>query len=111
LEVNGSRIQRLAAAPHINPKRLGKHLIAMLKRRTEITVETDRLLVIRGHKKVIAWCAPCARHREMLATDDAALAAHVKSSTIFHWAESGRIHGSETPEGLLLICPESLPHS
>ena len=83
----------------------------MIRKRTEITVEIDRLLVIRGQKRMFAWCASCARHQEMLATDDAALAARVKSSTIFRWAESGRIHCTETPEGLLLICPESLPQN
>ena len=82
-----------------------------MRKITEITIETDRLLVVNRHKRVVAWCAPCARHREMLATDDAAIAARVKSSTIFRWAESGRIHCTETPEGLLLICPDSLPQN
>jgi hypothetical protein len=57
------------------------------------------------------WCEACGQHREMLRTDEAALAARVKSSTIFHWAELGRIHSTETPEGLLLICPYSLPQN
>jgi len=81
----------------------------MIRKRTEVTVEIDRLLIIRRYKRVIAWCPPCAQHREMLATDDAAIAARVKSSTIFRWAESGRIHALETEDGLLLICSASLP--
>jgi hypothetical protein len=44
----------------------------------------------------------------MLNVDDAAIFARVNSRTIFHWAESGALHSSETPEGLLLICPNSL---
>ena len=44
----------------------------------------------------------------MLSIDDAAIFARVNSRTIFNWAESGVIHSSETPEGLLLICPNSL---
>ena len=44
----------------------------------------------------------------MLSIDEAVLFAHVNSWTIFRWAESGVIHSSETPEGLLLICPNSL---
>jgi len=44
----------------------------------------------------------------MLSIDDAALLARVNSRTIFHWAEAGVVHSSETPEGLLLICPLSL---
>ena len=44
----------------------------------------------------------------MLSIDDAAIFARVSSRTIFHWAESGAVHSTETPEGLLLICPLSL---
>ena len=83
----------------------------MIRKRTEITVEIERLLVITGRKRVVKWCSSCAGYRVMLASDDAAIAARVKSRTIFRWAESGRIHSTETPEGLLLICPESLPQN
>ena len=44
----------------------------------------------------------------MLSIDDAAIFARVNSRTIFHWADSGVVHSIETPEGLLLICPNSL---
>jgi hypothetical protein len=44
----------------------------------------------------------------MLTIDDAAIFAQVNSRTIFRWAESGALHSSETPEGLLLICSHSL---
>jgi len=43
----------------------------------------------------------------MLSIDDAAILARVNSRTIFGWAESGVVHSTETPEGLLLICPYS----
>jgi len=46
---------------------------------------------------------------DMMTTDHAAIAAHVTSRTIFRWAESGRVHSTETPDGLLVICPNSLP--
>jgi len=45
----------------------------------------------------------------MLSIDDAAIMARVSSRTIFHWVESGVVHSIETPEGLLVICPHSLP--
>lgn len=44
----------------------------------------------------------------MLSIDDAAICAQVNSRTIFHWAESGVVHSTETPQGLLLICLDSL---
>jgi hypothetical protein len=77
-----------------------------MKTRTEITVETERLVVVNRRRRN-AWCATCARQVEMLNVDDAAIFAHVNSRTIFHWAESGVVHSTETPEGLLLICPHS----
>ncbi len=77
-----------------------------MKTRTEITVETERLVIVNRHRRP-AWCSSCSRQVEMLNVDDAAIFAHVNSRTIFHWAESGLVHSSETPEGLLLICPHS----
>ena len=77
-----------------------------MRTRTEITLETERLIVVKRRRRTV-WCASCLRQVEMLNVDDAALLAHVNSRTIFHWAESGAVHSSETPEGLLLICPHS----
>jgi len=80
-----------------------------MKTRTEITVETDRWFVVTKRRRT-SWCSACSRHVEMLNIDDAAIFARVNSRTIFRWAESGAVHSSETPEGLLLICPDSLAH-
>jgi len=77
-----------------------------MKKRTEITVETDRWLVVKRHRRT-AWCTACSRQVEMLNIDDAAIFAQVNSRTIFRWAESGAVHSTESPEGLLLICPHS----
>lgn len=77
-----------------------------MRTRAEITVETDRWVIV-SRKRRNAWCPTCLRQVEMLNVDDAALFAQVNSRTIFRWAESGALHSSETPEGLLLICPNS----
>ena len=78
-----------------------------MRTRTEITLETDRWVVIRTPKKKRWWCSTCARDVEMMSLDEATLLAEVNSRTIFQWAESGAVHSSETAEGLLLICPNS----
>ena len=80
-----------------------------MKKRTEITIETERLLVV-GHttKQATDWCAACGRQVELISADEAAVRARVSSRTIFRWVESGRLHYTETPAGLLLICPYSL---
>ena len=74
--------------------------------KTEITIETERLVVVKRRRRTV-WCAACSRRVAMLSVDDAAIFAQVNSRTIFRWAESGVVHSSETPEGLLLICPHS----
>jgi hypothetical protein len=80
-----------------------------VKRRTEITIETERLVVMGARRqRAVRWCVPCDMHVEMLTTDEAALLAHVTSRIIFSWVEAGRVHYTETDEGLLLICPNSL---
>ena len=77
-----------------------------MKTRTEITFEMDRLIVVTRSRKT-EWCKSCAQPMEMLSVDDAALVARVNSITIFRWAIAGEVHSSETPEGLLVICPHS----
>ena len=77
-----------------------------MKTRTEITVEMDRLIVVNRAGRS-EWCVCCSRPVEMLSIDNAALLAHVSSLTIFRWAIAGEVHSAESPEGLLLICPNS----
>lgn len=81
-----------------------------MKRRTEITVETDRIMVIRRRpeKNVTGWCAACNGESFMFTVDEAAMLLGVTSMTVFRWAEAGRLHWLETAAGQLLICQSSL---
>jgi excisionase family DNA binding protein len=77
------------------------------KRRTEIIVETERLIISRsGHLKL--WCDACAVWMRMLTVDEAAILAGVSARMIYQWVETGRLHFAETPDGRLFICPDSL---
>lgn len=81
----------------------------MKKRKTEITVETERLLLIRRRRPwVRAWCDGCAKHANMITAAEAAAAARVSSRTVYRWVEAEKVHFTETLEGLLLICFNSL---
>ena len=82
-----------------------------MKTRTEITFEVDRLVIVGRQRRVLHWCDSCHRHLDMMTTDQAALMAGVTSRTIFRWADSGQLHSTESPEGLLLICPNSLSNN
>ena len=77
--------------------------------RTEITIETERVLIIRKRKgSVLTWCSTCAQQVPMVKVDEAATIAGVSSRTLYRWVEAEKVHFAETPEGLLLICLSSL---
>jgi len=81
-----------------------------MSKRTEITIEIERRIVIRriqanGEK---TFCPFCCETAEMLTTDEAALIAKCGSRAIFGWCELGWLHFTETAEGLMLVCGNSL---
>ena len=78
-------------------------------KRTEVTVETRRLIAIKGRRgSEAADCPLCGPAAEIVTPDEAALLAGVSSRVIWHWAETGQIHCRESAEGLLRICLRSL---
>ena len=80
-----------------------------MKRRTEITIETQRLLMFSKRKlSVVAWCARCGERVRMVTTDEAARMAGVSPRTIYRQIEAEKLHFMETTEGLLLVCINSL---
>jgi len=80
-----------------------------IKRRTEITIETDRVFVMsRRRISVLTWCVACGARVTMITPDEAALSARTSSRTIYRWMEAERVHFTETADGLLLVCTNSL---
>jgi hypothetical protein len=82
----------------------------MMKRRTEITIKTDRLLVFRQGRRhhTPVRCADCDTETPMLTIDEAATLCRLSTLAVFRLVEAGQIHFTETPDGHLLICPDSL---
>ena len=79
------------------------------KRRIEITVEKRRLIVLKRQRpSVLDWCTDCGEQVAMLTPDQAALIANVSSRTIYRRVEAGEMHYTETAEGFLLVCANSL---
>ena len=80
-----------------------------MKKKTEITIETDRLLVVHHRRgNPAAWCEACRMEVRMVTVDEAAARARVSSLAIYHLVETGGLHFAETSDGLLLICFNSL---
>ena len=83
-----------------------------MKRRTEITIETDRVFVIRRRTGVqTAWCLRCNELVEMTTPDDAAKLGGISSRTVYRCVEAESLHFTETHDGSLLICLNSLHRS
>ena len=76
---------------------------------TEITLErTEVLLVQRAKTRLFAHCEGCGARVQMVTPDEAATAAGVTTRTIYRRIETGKVHFTETSEGLLLVCFSSL---
>lgn len=82
-----------------------------MKRRIEIAQETHHLIVLRRRGKAVeAWCRGCAAQVTMVTAEQAALASESSLRQLVKKTETGVLHYQETPEGLLLICLNSLNH-
>ncbi|MBD0325869.1 MAG: hypothetical protein ICV68_05525 [Pyrinomonadaceae bacterium] len=81
-----------------------------MKRRTEITIKTDRLVILRHSRNIkrAAWCDACAAPTQLLNVDEAATLARSTSRAIYRRVEAAQLHFTETSEGRLLICLNSL---
>lgn len=81
----------------------------MTRRITEITVETERFLILhRQTRRVHIWCARCNSEVETVTPAEAASLAGVSLAVIENWAAAGAIHLGFTAEGEAFICLKSL---
>ena len=77
--------------------------------RTEITIKTDRILVIRRSRRSLpVWCDECAEPSRMLTTEEAARVSGIAMRTICLLVATDKVHFKEIADGLLLICTKSL---
>ena len=80
-----------------------------MKQRTEITIETHQVQIVRrGERGIDIWCADCAATVRMVTPEAAAVLADVTRRTIYRRIEAAALHFVETPEGALFICTNSL---
>ncbi|HWP43205.1 MAG TPA: hypothetical protein VNO14_08230 [Blastocatellia bacterium] len=80
----------------------------MKTKRTEITIETKRVIVISKPSRMLGWCARCNREVDWVTVDEAARLASASSRDVFGMVESGMLHSAEMHEGILVVCQDSL---
>jgi len=80
------------------------------KRRTEIAIEIDEVVLVKSvsNLSAMAWCVGCANEVLMVTPAQAAVIARVSVRDINRRVEAGEVHFLETPEGSLLVCMNSL---
>lgn len=74
-------------------------------KRTEITIETDRVLIIRRRRVLRAWCQECGREVEMVDPREAEAITAVRGLPL---RDCAQWHVAQSLEGGGLICLDSL---
>jgi hypothetical protein len=79
------------------------------KRRTEITIETHEITVIRtNHKPLSAFCERCQKTVPVFAPEQIAIFFRLPLSEVCRRVEANEIHLTRSGRGAALICAVSL---
>ena len=79
------------------------------KRRTEIIIETERIVVVPSSTAPLhLWCDSCSATVNMITPEQAAALVQITTRTVYRWVETKLLHFREEPDGRLLICRNSL---
>ena len=73
----------------------------------EITVETDRVFVIR-RRSIRAWCPECGCEVELVGEAEAEALTGMSERSLGDRAGAQGWHFSEGPDGIAMVCLESL---
>ncbi len=77
-------------------------------KQTNITIETDSLMILRIGSSLRAWCPHCAAEREMIVLEEVGAITNSALGAVEAWLESEALHRLQTAEGTQLICLNSL---
>lgn len=78
-------------------------------RRTEIMMETHETTVIRfRHSQTIIFCESCQANTQHLSIFQAVSILSLSESKIAQFADDKQIHLTQTADGLLMLCGNSL---
>jgi hypothetical protein len=77
-------------------------------KRTEVTIETDRITIIRRRDVIRGWCQECACEVDMVNLEEAGAILGALPTALRDIPQSHAWHFCEGLEGTTVICLESL---
>jgi hypothetical protein len=80
-------------------------------KRTQITIETSRVLIVRRMRSSRTWCPECAREVDAVGLDEATSLTGMTQPALRECVEAGKWHFSEPSGGAPMICLDSLMKS
>ncbi|MGO9088226.1 MAG: hypothetical protein ACLQBK_23680 [Candidatus Sulfotelmatobacter sp.] len=91
-------------------RRWAKRLVGAetTQRKTEVTVETDRITIIRRRDVIRGWCQECACEVEMVSLEDPGAITGTSPALLRGGPESRAWHLCQGADGALLVCLDSL---
>jgi hypothetical protein len=78
------------------------------RRRIEITVETERVVIIWRNPPTRAMCQECGSEADMLDMTTAAELIGMTDRTLRDLVDAQELHLGQSPDGSLRLCLESL---
>ena len=80
-----------------------------ITRRTQITVETERLLIIKPPRIITeSWCVDCEAQVTRVTPEVAATLMNLSRRTIYRALETNQLHFTESADGWVAVCLNSL---
>ena len=77
-------------------------------KRTEVTVETERVTTIRRRRSLRVWCRECGGVVDAIGMEEAGAIAGTKPSNLRDYAGAAGWHVCEGWDNEMLICLESV---
>jgi hypothetical protein len=77
-----------------------------VERRTRITIETERILVVAGQRAIRRWCKQCGQEVEFVAQDQLGHLLGASARQPARWSQN-KVHLQQAKDGLA-ICMKSL---
>jgi hypothetical protein len=84
---------------------------AIAVKTTRITVETEKLMIIRRARAVLAWCPDCRSEVQVIRLDDNDLGEPVPATQLHELLGTGKTHFWQPASGPAQICVSSLLQS